>query len=327
MFKKLAFSTMAAGIVASALALGSGAAVAAAFPERPVTLVVPWAAGGGSDILMRMLADAASGPLGQPIVVMNKPGAGGSIGLREVANSKPDGYTLGMMAAGFLAEQYNGPNAPKLKEFKSVIFTGNDAAVLAAGSKTGWNTISDLVSAAKAEPGKILNANDQPGGTGFVAEVLMENVLGIKLKRVPYAGSAPVVQALLSGETQTATPALVDLIEHHNAGRLKILAISSQNRHELAPDVPTFTELGYPLIWGTIRAVFAPAGTPDDVIATLEKAMLTALNSPELRERAKVAGFMLDPMGAKATDEFLAKTDNELYPVLQEAGLVRIPRK
>src|SRR5699024_10993411 len=118
--------------------LAGGAMAADAFPSRPVTLVVPWAAGGGSDILMRMLADAASEPLGQPIVVMNRPGAGGSIGLREVADSDPDGYTVGMMAAGFLAEQYNSPNAPKLDDFRSIVFTGNDAAVIAADSKTGW---------------------------------------------------------------------------------------------------------------------------------------------------------------------------------------------
>lgn len=316
-----------AGVFAGMLILSSGVAAAESFPTRPVTLVVPWAAGGGSDILMRMVADAASGPLGQPIVVMNRPGAGGSIGLREVADSKPDGYNLGMMAAGFLAEQYNSPNAPMLDDFRPIVFTGNDAAVIAAGAKTGWDSIEALVDAAKDEPGKILNANDQPGGTGFVAEVLIENALGIKLRRVPYGGSAPVVQAVLSGETQTATPALVDLIEHHRGERVNILAVASQSRHDLVPDIPTLTELGYPVIWGTIRSIFAPAGTPDDVIAKLEDAFMTALNDPDLREKATVAGFMLDPMGAAETEVFLKKSDEELYQILDEAGLVRIPKK
>jgi len=285
---------LAAFLVTLAAAVGPVHA-AEDFPNRPVTLVVPWAAGGGSDILMRMLAETASGPLGQPIIVMNRPGAGGSIGLREVARSKSDGYTLGMMASGFIAEQYGSPNAPKLNEFVPVMFTGNDPAVIAAGAASGFTSIEDLAKAAKAEPMKILNANDQPGGTGHVAVVLIENAVGMKLRKVPYAGSAPVVQAILAGEVQTATPALVDLLEHHRAGRVKMLAVTASERLSVAPDVPTLTELGYPVVWGTIRAIFAPAGTPPAVVEKLETAFLEAVKSKEFLARTEKAGFNISP--------------------------------
>src|SRR5690606_33665495 len=211
----------------TALSLGLSVAQAQSFPEKPINLVVPWPAGGGSDILMRMIAEKTSGTLGQPVVVVNKPGAGGSIGLKEVAESKPDGYTISMIATGFIAEQYGNPNAPTLDQYKILAFVGTDPAILAAGKATGFKTLDDLIKAAKEKPGTLRNANDQPGGTAFVAASLMKAKLGIDFRLVPYAGSAPVVNAILSGETQLATPSVTDLIAQHKAGDVTILAVAA----------------------------------------------------------------------------------------------------
>src|SRR5690606_27474068 len=135
---------------------------------------------------------------------------------------------------------------------------------LSANASTGWETLDDFVAAAKAEPGKIRNGNDQPGGSSYLAIALMENALGVKVTRVPYQGYAPTVQALLSGEVQTATVSVPDMAEHHAAGTIRILAVAGEQRAEEAPDVPTFTELGYPLVAGTMRAIVAPKDVPEE---------------------------------------------------------------
>lgn len=321
--------TLATAAILSGLAfaLPISGAFAADFPSKPVNLVVPWPAGGGSDILMRMIAEKASDRLGQPVVVVNKPGAGGSIGLSEVADGDASGHTIGMIATGFIAEQYGNPNAPTLDEFKVLAFVGTDPAIMAARKDTGLQTLDDLVVKAQEEPGKIRNANDQRGGTAYVAAALMESVLGIDLTLVPYAGSAPVVQAILSGETQTATPSVTDLIAQHEAGEVTILAVAGENRHFMAPDIPTFTEAGYPLVFGTIRALLAPAGIDPEAAATLEDAILMALADDEFKEAARKAGFTITPMGSKDATAFLENLDADMYPVLQETGLVKVRQK
>ncbi|WP_011581726.1 MULTISPECIES: Bug family tripartite tricarboxylate transporter substrate binding protein [Chelativorans] len=305
--------------------LGNG--LAQDYPSRPITLVVPWPAGGGSDILMRLIAETARKELGQPVVVVNQPGSGGSLALREVADSEPDGYTMSMIATGFIAEQYGNPNAPTLDDYRVIALVGTDPAVIAAGGKTGISTLDELIAAAKAQPGALRNANDQPGGTSYVAASLMENVLGIDLTLVPYAGSAPVVQAIVVGEVQTATPSVTDLIAQHESGEVKILAVAGAERHFKAVDIPTFTELGYPLVTGTVRALVLPADTPDEVFDVLEAGIMKALNDETFRETAKASGFSINPLGGSEAEAFLEQMDESMYPVLQEAGLVKVRQK
>lgn len=300
---------------------------AQSFPERAVELVVPWPAGGGSDTLMRMLADATTGPLGQPVVVVNKPGAGGSLGLRELADASPDGYSIGMIATGFIAGQYDNPNAPVLDDFRVIAYVGTDPAALSASADSGITTLDDFVARASADPGGIRNGNDQPGGSSYLAIALMEDALGVEVTRVPYGGYAPTIQALLSGEVDTATVSVPDMAEHHRGGRVTILAVAGDERHPDAPDVATFTELGFPLVTGTMRAIVVPADTPDDVVATLEDALLAGLNSEAFRDRATAAGFSLAPSGSAEATEFVRRMDENIYPVLLDAGLVHVRQK
>lgn len=318
-------TTIAIGLAVFTLSLSG--VKAQSFPDKPVSLVVPWPAGGGSDILMRLIAERTSETLSQPVVVVNKPGAGGSLGLREVAKSKPDGYTIAMIATGFIAEQYGNINAPTLDEYKVLALVGTDPAVLAAGKATGFKTLNDFIKAAKEKPGSLRNANDQAGGTAFVAASLIKAKLGVDFKLVPYAGSAPVVQAIMSGETQTATPSVTDLIAQHKAGDVTILAVTATERHFLAPDVPTFTEAGYPLVTGTVRAIVAPAGVSNEVANKIEGALLKTLNDPKFKETARKAGFTITPLGSKEASEFLKQMDQDMYPVLKESGLVKVRQK
>jgi tripartite-type tricarboxylate transporter receptor subunit TctC len=309
------------------LPMSTGVVHADTFPSKPVTLIVPWPAGGGSDTIMRMIAEPMSKTLGQPVVVVNKPGAGGQIGLRETADAAPDGYTISFIATGFFAQQYHAANAVGIEDFTIVAWVGVDALALTANASTGWKTLADFIAAAKAKPGSIRNGNDQPGGTSYLGVALLERALGVKVTRIPYAGDAPNVQALLSGEVQTSTAAVTNMIDHHKAGTVRILAISGESRNPKIPDVPTFKELGFDVAAGTMRAIVAPKGVPSDRVAKLEAAILAALKDPKLRERAVALSFGVDPAGSAEATKMVKALDAQLYPILLEAGMVRYRKK
>ncbi len=319
-----AFYGCLAGLVAAVCA---NAAFAQAFPSQPISLIVPWPPGGGSDIAMRLVADTASKKIGVPVVVVNKPGAGGTIGLKEVATSKPDGYTIGMIATGAIFAQYNNPNANAMSDFDAFAFFGDDPALLSASSKTGFKNVADFINAAKASPGKIKNGNDQPGGSSHITISLMEKKLGVRVTKVPYAGFAPTVQGMLSGEVDTVTVPAPDIVQHHKSGAARILGVAATQRHFLAPDVPTFREQGIDFIAGAWRAFAGPKGLPADRIAVLEAKFLEALRDTDFQARAKGAGFLVSPLNRADTIKRLTDEDNGMYPIFLEAGLVKTRQK
>ena len=317
-------------LLALIVVVAAGAATAALsqdFPSKPVTLIVPWPPGGGSDIIMRMIQEPLAKALGQPVVILNKPGAGGQIGLRETAEAAPDGYTISFIATGFISQQYNTQNATVIDDYTFLGWIGTDADAITVDSKTGWKTLSEFVAAAKAKPGTIRNSNDQPGGSSFLAVALIERALGIKLARIPYAGGAPGIQALLSGEVQATSAPAQNMMDHHKAGTVKILAMAGEERLAGLPDVPTFKELGVNLVSGTMRAFVAPKGVPADRVAKLEAAILAALNDPQVRERAKSLSMGIAPAGAAASLKMTKDLDAQLYPVLLEAEMVKFRRR
>lgn len=318
---------MAALLLAAPAMLAAGGTLAQAFPSQPITMIVPWPAGGGSDIAMRLVADAAGKRMGVPMVVVNRPGAGGTIGLKEMASAKPDGYTIAMVATGAVFAQYNNPNANALADFEPLVFFGDDPVVLSVHPKTGIRTVAEYVAAARTSPGKLRNGNDQPGGSSHVAASLMERRLAVKINKVPYAGFAPTVQALLSGELDSVTVSLPDIIQHHKSGAARSIAIAGTQRHFMAPDVPTFREQGVDFIAGTWRYIAAPRGTPADRIATLEARLLETLRDKEFGEKARAAGFIVSPLGRADAIRRIAAEDEAMYPVFLEAGLVRARQK
>jgi len=318
---------MAMAVAPLALIAAHSMAAAQTFPSKPITLIVPWPPGGGSDTVMRLMAEPMGKAIGQTVVVVNKPGAGGQIGLRETRDAAPDGYTISFIATGFIPQQYNLENANVIADYTFLGWVGVDASALTTNAKTGWKTLGDVVKAAKEKPGSIRNGNDQPGGTSFLGVALIERALDIKLVRVPYAGDAPNVQALLSGEVQTSTAAVTNMVDQHNAGTLRVLAVTGATREARLPDVPTFKELNYDLVAGTIRAVLAPKGLPKDVLAKLETAVLTALNDSGFRKRAAELSFGIDPAGGEEALKRTKALDDQLYPILNEAGMVKFRKR
>lgn len=302
-------------------------AAAAGFPERSITFVMPWPAGGGSDVAMRLVADAASKKLGQPIVVVNRPGAGGSIGIREIADAAPDGYTVGMIGSGAVAAQYMNANANALSELQPIAFFGEDPAALIANASVPFKTIGEFVAAAKAAPESIRNGNDQPGGAAFTFISMYEKQLGVKVKKINFAGYAPAITALLSGEVQTISIAVPDVAEHHKAGKVRVLGVSGPTRHFMLPDVPTFKEQGFNVLVGSWRTIAGPKGLPADRLARLEDAFRSAMTDPEFIARAKVRGFFVSPGGVKEAAQVWSEADQSLYPLLFDSGLVKVRRK
>jgi tripartite-type tricarboxylate transporter receptor subunit TctC len=317
--------TVAAG--AAALLATGLAGTANAYPDKPITLIVPWSAGGGSDRSMRMVAEFAAKRLGVNVVVVNKPGAGGALGTRAMASAEPDGYTIGMVGSGVVARQYTNPNANAMSDLQPIVFFGSDPGALSARADTGFQSVSDFVEAAKAEPGAIKNGNDQPGGSSYVVIAVIEDQLGIKTTRVPYKGYAPTVAALLAGEVQTATVPVPDAIEHHKAGTVRILGVAADTRHFMAQDIPTFTEQGFDVVIGSWRSIVAPKGVPADRFEFLESKLLETLDDPEFRKVANNAGFAIEPQGSEETWQRWVDHDKNLYPVLESAGLVKTRKK
>jgi tripartite-type tricarboxylate transporter receptor subunit TctC len=300
---------------------------AQSYPSGPITLIVAWPAGGGSDISMRLLADALSRNINVPVVVLNKPGAGGAIGHREIITAKPDGYTFGMFSSGGIALPYMNAQANTTDEFEPLAFFGEDPNALSVSIASGISSLKEYVERARANPNKLRNGNDQPGGSSFLAVAQYERALNFKVTRVSYGGFAPTVTALLAGEIDSATVPVPDTSEHHKGGKLKILGVSGTERHYLAPDVPTFQEQGFDVVVGSWRCLVGPKGMPADRIAFLESNLIAVLKNPEFQAKAKQTGFIVGPGDAKMTAARWKSDDAALYPILLEAGLVKARQK
>jgi tripartite-type tricarboxylate transporter receptor subunit TctC len=317
----------AVGVAAGVVIAAVPGAQAQTFPSEPITLIVAWPAGGGSDISMRLLADQLSKQVGVPVVVLNKPGAGGAIGHREIVNAKPDGYTIGMFSSGGIALPYLNAQANTYDELQPIAFFGEDPNALEVSNASGIASLKDYVERARANPGKIKNGNDQPGGSSYIAIALYEKMLNIKVTRVSYAGFGPTVIGLMGGEVDSATVPVPDTIEQHKAGKLKILGVSATERHFMAPDIPTFREQGFDVVVGSWRCIVGPKGIPEDRLRFLETNIVAALKNPEFQAKTKQAGFVVQPGDAKATAARWKADDTQLYPILLEAGLVKARQK
>lgn len=312
----------AAGITMSAIGAG-----AQDFPSQPITLVVNWPAGGGMDRAGRLVAEFAKKRVKVPITVINVDGAGGATGVRHTAEAKPDGYTVGILGASIVASQYINANANAIGDIDYLAFFGPDPAALQVRADANIDSVKAFVEKLKAAPNSIKNGNDAPGGVSHVAAALLEAKLGVKLTKVPYKGYAPTVAAMTSGEVQSATLPVHQFIDQHKAGTVRILAVMSEQRHFMTPDVPTFKELGFPLIAGDWRVLYAPKGVPADRKAFLEKLFMDTLSDPEFQEAAKKVGFVITPKNSAATLEFVKEADKDLYPILDEAGLVKARKR
>ncbi len=267
----------------------------AAWPERPVTLVAPYPAGGAADVLSRLLAKKLEEQVGQPVIVDNKPGAGTAIGAGAVANAKPDGYTLLVSSNSTFtmnpALQSKLPYDPA-RSFDAIGVVGSVALAVLVNPSVPAHSVQQLVAAAKAHPDKFVYGSFGNGTSSNFAGAMFNAATGLKMMHVPYRGSAPLMTDLIGGQVPVSFDTVVAAAPQLQGGKIRVLAVTSAKRSALLPNVPTVAESGYPgFDMSAWIAVVAPHGLPPDVRARLEKAFAAVLASPDTQEKMKAAGF------------------------------------
>ena len=271
------------------------ALAADAWPNKPITYVVPFAPGGNTDTLARIIGPKVSAALGQPVVVENKPGAGGNIGSDFVAKAKPDGYTIlgGTISSHAInASMYPSMPYDPIKNFEPITVLGQAPLLLVVPADSPYKTVKDLLDAAKAKPGALSFASAGNGTSPHLAGELLKSSAKIQATHVPYKGSGPAVTDLLAGHVQFMFDTALIVGGHIKAGKLRPLAVTSSKRTSLFPEVPTIAEAGVPgYEIGSWQAVYAPAGTPKPIVERLNAEIVKALKSPDVAERFASLGM------------------------------------
>jgi len=300
------------GLVALLVLAPVGAGLAQDYPSRPITLVVPYSAGGGNDVMARIVAEKMSKSLGQQIVIENKGGAGGSIATRQVAKAAPDGYTLGLGGTGTLAINptlYPNVGYDPRKDFVPVGLIATSALVVLVHPSVEAKSIGELIALAKREPGKLNYASAGSGSGIHLGSELLAHMAGITLTHIPYKGSSPALADLLGGHVSiylSSLPAAVGLVKD---GKVRALAVTGPKRSPIFPDLPTVAEAALPGYEAVLHyGIVAPAGTPQPVIDKLAAAMKAALAEPDLRERIAADGAEVMAM---TPEQYAADIDAE----------------
>lgn len=300
--------------LASALAASAPALAAKPYPERPVTLVVGYAAGGATDIVARLMAKSLSEALGQTFVVENKTGANSNIGAEIVSRAAPDGYTLymGSIANTINRSLYSQLNYNFVKDFKPVGMVATIPNILVVNPKLPVKTVQEYIAYARAHPGKLTCASSGSGSSIHLSCELFKMETGTDILHVPYRGSGPAVADLLGGQVDSMFDNLPSSLPHVQAGKLRAIGVTSPKRLPSTPDVPTLAESGLPGF--DVESWFglvAPAGTPQPVIARLNEALNQALASPALQASYQQAGFYA-PATLNTPETFAKKIDSEI---------------
>lgn len=308
---------------ASILAAASSRPARAAWPERTITIVVPFPAGGPNDLLGRLLAAELAPKLGQSVIVENRVGANGNIGLTYGARAAPDGYTITEVTGVVLINPSVSKTAyDPLKDFAPVAYLGASPNALITRPASGVTTIADLVAKAKANPCKLTYATAGIGSVSQLAVELLKQRAGIDMIHVPFQGAAPSLQAALAGTTDIASVTIAGLVGYISSGQLKALVQTGESRWPDLPDVPTMQEAGIPdAVIETSQMMLAPAGTPEPIVARLSEATKAILDKPEVKARMLQAGFAVKYEGPAALHARMSREVPMWQEVVDRAGI------
>ena len=314
----------ALGALALVCPLGS-TAFAQDFPSRPITLVVPYPAGGGADIIGRMLAESMKPILGQPITVTNRPGGQGTIGTAEVIRMAPDGYNLVLSAVATLTVQphrqdlpYNTPD-----DYDPIIKAANLPMVLAVLSNAPWMSAKEALDFAKANPGKLRVGTPGNGSIGHLIVASVNTKAGVKLGHVPYASGAESIPSMLGGHIEAVVAHPSELLPHVQAKTVKVLATFEDKRNPAYPDAPSFKEMGYDIVMGVYYPVVAPKNLPADIKAKLFKAAKAAIETSSFSSQAKERGYNLDIKDPEAFRNELWSDYRHNDALVKELGMAK----
>jgi len=311
----------------AALLAGVGGIAAQTYPSRPITIVVAFAAGGSGDTITRILADHMRNQLGQTIVVENVGGAAGSIGVGRVARSAPDGYTIS--SGNWPTHVLNGAiyslNYDVLKDFEPISLIATESIVLVSRKNLPANNLTDLTAWLRANPDKASAGTTGPGGVGHVVGIFFQKETGTQFQFVPYRGLAPATQDMIAGQIDMMFDTSANSLPHVRSGNIKAFAVTSKTRLAAAPDIPTVDEAGLPGFHiSNWRGLWAPKGTPRDVIVKLNGAVRSALADPTVQKRLGDLGQELFPPEQLTPEALGALQQAEIekwWPVIKAANI------
>lgn len=309
---------------AALAALMAATPAQAAFPDKPIRLVVPFAAGGPSDVLGRAIGQKIAGPLGQPVIIENRPGGGTNIAASQVARAAPDGSTLFLMMVGTQAinqAMYPNLSYDTVRDFAPVGLVASSSLMFVAHPSVPARTLPDVVKLAKAQPDKFGFASSGAGTPLHLGGELLNRSAGIRLLHVPYRGAAPALQDVLGGQIQYAMVGTPSALPHVKGGRLNAIGVTSAQRSPLAPEVPTIAETlpGYEV--ELVYAIVAPAGTPADVVARLNSEINKALKESDLRDNLAAQGFDVRTSTPEELGRYIRAEVAKWAPVVKESGV------
>lgn len=317
--------TLRAGLAATALTIAASPAIALAdYPDRPVTLLVPAAPGGTTDLAARLIAQPLGEALGQSVVVENKPGASGSIASQTVAKAAPDGYTLLLQYSGYnaISPHVQPTDWDPIKDFAPIANILSAPQVIVIRPSLPINSLKELVAYAKANPDKLNYASSGNGALQHVATELLKQMADIKIAHIPYKGTGPALNDLLGGAVDMTITTPPPLLGHIAAGKLRALAVTGPNRLASLPNVPTVAEAGYPdLLVSSWFAMYAPKGTPQAVIDKLAGKIETIMKTDDFRKKAEAQGAEAEFMGPAKLGEYTQQEYDRWGKVVKAAGI------
>jgi tripartite-type tricarboxylate transporter receptor subunit TctC len=285
---------------------------AAEFPTKEVQIIIPWAAGGATDLIFRALAATTGKYLGKAVIVVNRPGGAGAVGYTEAAQAKPDGYTLVSAITPLTIVPHQVKTAYTYKNFDPIINVVSDPGMFLVKSDAPWKSLKEFLDYAKKNPEMITVGNSGSGGGVHLIALAFEKAAGVKFNHIPFAGGGPSVTALLGGHVNAVSVSPPEGIEHVKAGKLKIIALFSEKRFEMFPDVPTVKEQGVNFVMGQWRGLVASKGTPPDVIKKLHDAFKKGMDDPVFQKNAKDMAVNLHHLGPEAFGKLMA-SEHELF--------------
>ena len=322
--RRFALGSIASAVVLGAGLLGGTSALAQAYPTKPVTIIVPFAAGGTTDILARIIGQALTAELGQSVVVDNRAGAGGNIGGQAAAKAAPDGHTLFMGTVGthaINASLYKKMPFDPVKDFAPLTRVANVPNLLVANPAQPYKSVKDLIAYAKANPGKVNFGSSGNGSSIHLSGELFKSLAKVDMQHVPYKGSASVVTDLLGNQIDIMFDNMPSAIQHVRSGKLAPLAVTTAKRSPELPNVPTIAEAGVPGYEATSWfGMFAPAGTPAPVLAKLNAAIVKVLAQPDVKKKINEQGAEVYSETPEQFAAFIQAESVKWGKVVKESG-------
>ena len=308
------------------MSLGPSKALAKKYPRRPITLICPWGAGGGTDAVSRILATLLKQELGVPVNVVNRTGGSGAVGHTVMATARPNGYTLGLATLELTMMHWMGLTKVTYRDVTPVAMVNIDPAAINVRTDASWKTYGELTEYVKRNPGKLLCSGTGQGGSWHLAMAGWLKAEGLDpkaVKWIPSKGAAPALQDLMAGGIDMSTCSLPEAATLIDAGKVRPLAIMAEERDPKFPDVPTLRQMGIDWTCGAWRGVVAPKGTSPDIVAVLEKSLAKVVKSADFIKFMQNRGYGVSWLDSKAFAKKIAESDRDNGQIMKDAGIVR----